>query len=293
MGSKKQKSKSTFTPHKDIEKGALHALGMAREYADTPYKKYEGDRVAAMTGNEQQAYNLSNQYAGTLINQVPTEKFTDADMSAYMNPYIKNALDPAAREVALAGAKRRNEIASQAQSVGAFSGSRQILREREADKGTEQSLSDLYGRGYAEAFDRGAALWSADQDRALRAVGLKSDILDRDVARLLTTGQNARQIEQMQKDFDYAQFIEGRDWKGRNAAMLTDILRGLKGSYSETTTTKSKSSDPLGQILGAAATVAGAYFSGGGTLFAGIGAGATGKAAVDDTINLAASGALG
>lgn len=274
-GSKKTTSTSTFTPDKNVAAGAQSALSMARSYAAKPWEQYTGDRVAGATGNETQAYNLASQWAGKGASALEgIEKFPAADMQAYMNPYIKGALDPAARELSLAGAQRRNQIAEQAQSVGAFSGSRQILREREADKGLEQSLSDLYGRGYSEAFDRGAALWSADQDRVIQAAGLGSDLIDKDISRLMSTGLNARQIDQMQKDFDYNQFVEKRDWSGKNAAYLTDVLRGLKGSVGESTTTKTKSKESgniAGQLLGAAVTIGAAYFTGGASLAAGVG----------------------
>jgi hypothetical protein len=275
---------------------------MARQYAAKPWERYEGERVSALSGNEQRAYELAGENAGKGVAALANiQRFPQANMSEYINPYIKGALDPAGREIALRGQQQQNQIQQQAQSVGAFSGSRQILREQEARKGTEQALSDLYGRGYAEAFDKGAALWEADQDRAIRAAGLSSDMLDRDVSRLISTGQNARLVDQMQKDFDYQQFVEKRDWSGKNAAYLTDVLRGLKGSMTESqsTVTKSKESGNLGgQLLGAAVTIAAAYFTGGASLAAqgamqAAATSGTGRAGADSAINWAASGGAG
>ena len=271
-GSKKSSSSSTYKPNAAIEAGANQAVGLARSYAAKPWEAYTGDRVSALTGNENQAYDLASANAGKGVAALQNvQQFPDANMQGYINPYIKGALDPAAREIALSGQQRLNNISQQAQSVGAFSGSRQIMREREANKATDQAVSDLYGRGYAEAFNQGAALWSADQDRILRTAGLSSDLLDKDVNRLMTTGENARNVDQMGKDFDYQQFIDKRDWTGKNAAYLTDVLRGLKGSMTDTTSSKTKTTEKAnvaGQVLGAAVTIGAAYFTGGASLAA-------------------------
>ena len=213
------------------------------------------------------------------------QDFSQFDSATYMNPYIKAALDPTAREVREQGTRNRNDLLGRMDAAGAY-GSRAALSLREQDELTQQGISDVYGRGYAEAFDRGSALWSADQDRKMQKsqqfmqlAGLGSDLVDKDIGRLMSTGAVQRSVDQSMKDFDYQQFTEGRDWGGKQAAYLTDVLRGLKGSYTETQLTKEtqkSSGNVLGQVLGTAATIAGAYFTGGASLAlqAGVGAGA-------------------
>lgn len=280
-GKKTSKTTSTYTPPSWIESSAQTAAGMATSYAQKPYQAYTGERVAGLSANEQQGVGLAASSAGEWRGDMESaragldsvEKFTDADMEAYMNPYIKGALDPAAREIGEYGAKQENQLAGQQSSMGAFSGSRARLAMRDQQELTQQGISDLYGKGYAQAFDTGAALWSADQDRAIqqsseymRMAGLGSDLVSKDIHNLMTTGETARYVEQLGKDFDYQQFIEERDWEGKNAAYLTDVLRGLKGSYSETQTAKTEETEEgnvLGQVLGIAGAVVGFIYGGG------------------------------
>jgi len=222
------------------------------------------------------------------------QDFSQFDSATYMNPYIKAALDPTAREVREQGSRNRNDLLGRMDAAGAY-GSRAALSLREQDELTQQGISDVYSRGYSEAFDRGSALWGADQDRKMQKsqqfmqlAGLGSDLVGKDIGRLMETGAVQRSVDQSMKDFDYQQFVEGRDWGGKQAAYLTDVLRGLKGSYSETQETKEvkrSKGNVLGQVLGAATTIAAAYFTGGASLAL--------QAAGTAAVGAAASGALG
>ena len=286
-GKKTTRTRQTYTPPSWIESAAQQATGLATQYARQPYRPYTGDRVAQLTPEQERARGLAMESSGAYQGDLDSargalegvQQFGDADIDQYMSPYIASALDPAARELREEGMRRRNQRLGQMDVAGAY-GSRAALALREEDEMTNQGLSDLYATGYQSAFDRATDLWQADQDRQIQVgqefmnlAGMGSDLVDKDIARLMQTGEAARQIEQQMKDFDYQQFIEQRDWGGRQAAYLTDVLRGLKGSYTETqagkTTTKSKG-NVLGQVLGAAVTIGAAYFTGGASLAAGV-----------------------
>lgn len=282
MGSGSKKTSTTRTKKPQyIDRAARQASSLASQYAARPYEEYTGERVAPLSQNEQLAGERARAGMDIIqpaLNQA-SQRFTDADMTAYMNPYIKGALDPAARELRQQGAAQLEDVRGQMASRGAFSGSRALLAERQTQERTDQAISDLYGRGYAEAFESGANRWAADQDRALKVAGLGADAISAEVRNLMMTGEAARRVEQGRRDFDYGQFIEGRDWDAKNAGIITNVLQGLRGSYSEseTTTTKQKGS-VMGQILGAATTIGAAYFTGGASLFASGAAGAAGAA---------------
>ncbi len=286
-GKKTTKSTQTYKPPAWVESRAQQAASLASGYAAKPYQRYTGDRVAGLAENQRGAIDLAGRSVGTGQEDLGAarsalegvEQFTDADMEAYMNPFIKGALDPTAREIRQEGSRREQDLAGSLTSRGAFSGSRAILAQREQAELTQQGISDLYGQGYAQAFDRGSALWQQDQQNKMQQsrqfmelAGMGSDLVNADMERLMETGELDRYVDQSMKDFDYQQFIEERDWSGRQAAYLTDVLRGLKGSYTETQKGKTESKESgnvAGQILGAAATIAGAYFSGGATLAGG------------------------
>lgn len=272
MGSSTKKTTQKYKPAEHINKGSQQATALATEYASQPYRPYEGQRVADLSQNEQMAIDLARDQSGSALATLEgvNTDFRTADIQGYMNPFIKGALDPAARELRESALRQRNELAGNLSSRGAFSGSRAALQDSEVNRALTEGLGDLYGQGYAQAFDRAAALWGQDQDRAMRKAGLQSDVADRDMSRLLNSGGVERAVEQAKADFDYQQYTEGRDWSGKQAAFLTDVLSGLSGTYETTQTKKTKDKPSLGgQILGAATTIAGAYFSGGMSLAAG------------------------
>jgi hypothetical protein len=282
-GSKKTTQK--YTPATYIEEGAQQSAALAKQYAAQPWQAYNRDRVAGLSTNEQAGIDLAGASVGAGQKDLTSARgalntasgtFNNADIQSYMNPYIKGALDPAAREMRINAAQRQAEVTGQQASVGALSGSRAVLQQSEANKNADQSLSDLYATGYANAFDKGAALWESDQNRQIQvangfmqAAGMGQEFINQDYKRLMDSGEVQRSVDQLKKDFDYSQFIEKRDWGGRQALYLADTLRTLKGSFGETTTSKTKEKgDMVGQVIGAVATVAAAYFTGGAALAA-------------------------
>jgi hypothetical protein len=63
-------------------------------------------------------------------------------------------------------------------------------------------------------------------------------------------------------DFDYKQFIEGRDWDFRSLGAVIAALEGTKGSYTTTqTTTEKTSGGELAQAMGLAATLIGTFYN--------------------------------
>jgi hypothetical protein len=198
------------------------------------------------------------------------EKFTDADMTGYMNPYIKGVLDPTAREIGEGTARQANRLDSMAGSMGAFGGSRAALMRSENYEKHNQAVSDLYARGMGDAWDRAVSLWGADRASSMAAggqlIGLgeatqRADALD--VNTLMATGATDRTLRQAMNDFDYQQFIENRDWDIRNLGGMLTALQGIHGSYTTTqTNTEEQKGDPLGTALGMAATIFGAIYGG-------------------------------
>jgi len=269
------KQTSTYKPPSWVEDASKSALAKATEYSNKPYEDYStASRFAPLTGNENQAYDRAaagdpniqgDMAASRAAIQQGQRRFTEADMGAYMNPYIKGALDPAARELEKRIASSRNDLASSQSSRGAFSGSRAVLADREMAAAGDQQMSDLWGKGYANAFESASDKWYKDQqnqftasDHFMRSAGLGSDLIDADTRRLMGTGQIKRSVEQSMKDFDYGKFIENRDWGVKQASVMIDALRGIKGSYTEQNVTKSVSNPSgLSTVLGAVSTIAG------------------------------------
>lgn len=256
-----------------LEQGSQQAVGIAQGIADRPYTAYEDQRIAGLSEAErlagERAIGESGAYQTDLersraLTEQGAQAFTDADIQAYINPYVSGALDPAAREFREEMARQQGLIGGQAGRVGAFGGSRQAILESENLRGGTEAISDLYGRGFASAFesakdqfnrDRDAFARGAEQFRATGAQGQQQ--LTQDIQNLLTTGGLQRQLEQAGLDFDYGQFIEARDWDITNLQPLLATLSSVP--HGETITQKQKKST-FDAVLAVAAVAASAFF---------------------------------
>jgi len=250
---------------------------MASEIADRPYTPYEEQRFAEASPAEKKAFEMAmGPEAGAWREDVARSRefaerggqsFLDADIEAYMSPYIESALDPAARELREESLRTQQRLRGQAGMAEAFGGSRAAILESEASGRHLEAISDLYARGYQSAFesattmfdkDRVAARAASDQFRAIGAEG--QQMLSNEMNNLLVTGGMERSLEQQGLDFDYAQFLEARDWDVTNLRTLVDTLQRVPHG---TTTTETTKGGEFQAVLGAAATVGAAYFSGG------------------------------
>lgn len=282
MSKKKKVQKREIPPW--LEEGSKQAVDIARGIATREYTPYEEERIAQLDPNEQRAYDLAategGDYRGDLersreLAERGAQSFADADIDAYMNPYIEGALEPAARELREEGLRQQELAKSQAGMAGAFGGSRAAILQSEATGKSIEAISDLYERGYASAFesaanrfeqDRVAARASSDQFRDLGSEGQR--MLANEMSNLLATGGLKRSLEQAGLDFDYQQFIEARDWDVTNLQPLLATLSTVP--HGETVTTKTSGGE-FQAVLGAATAVAGAYFTGGFSALAGAG----------------------
>jgi hypothetical protein len=282
-GSKKKTSTQTYRPPSWVEDASKQAIGIGQRIAGQEYEQYSGERIAPLSQNEQMGMQMARDTAGaaqpyydeaSALARRGSQQFSEADMADYMNPYIKNALDPAAREIREQGAREVSALEGRSASMGAFGGSRAALLQSEAREKTLQEVSDLYGEGYAKAYDSAVNIWGGERARDLMAAGRIQDLGTavssanrQDISTLMTTGATDRSVQQAMRDFDYQQFVENRDWDFRNLGGLIAALEGTKGSYTQTTTTEEKQSGGgVAQAIGLAATLLGAFFTGGTSL---------------------------
>jgi hypothetical protein len=158
----------------------LKAFDMARNYASgsSPItaNALGYDRLQALTdakprtlsdfgGIPQQA--SAPQIAGT--KSVSAQKFTDADINAYMNPYLQNVVDSSMTD--LGDAYGRNLTASnmQAAASGAFGGGRHGIRDAQVADDYMRNVARTTSGLRNQAYDSAAGLIQGDQNRALQA----------------------------------------------------------------------------------------------------------------------------
>lgn len=256
-----------------LDAASQGAVGLGAKIATRPYTPFTGDRVQPLDPNEEQAYNLARTQGGSFNQDLDTARgyanfaarpSTSFDVNQYMNPYIKGALDPAARELRLESQQQINNAGQQAAMNNSFGGSRGAILESEARRSGTQAVGDLYSRGYAQAFtnaqdqinvDRQRAAAASEQFRALGAQGQTQ--LMQQMQALMSTGGMARAVGQAGKDFDYQQFIENRDWDVTNLGPLLASLNVPAGGNIVNSADKSK----LQTLAGVGMLLAGGYGS--------------------------------
>lgn len=178
-------------------------MGQASAAEQLPYQQYNGDLVAGMNGNQQnalagyygqgnstgtdymsQAGNIANNAASTAYNPAAvsagtvspsqvnagttsTGQFDANAANTYMNPYVQSSLDvqknQAMRDYGIQQATNNNQMASQ----GAFGGTRQAIINAEGQRNLGTNLSNIEANGMNTAFNNAQSQFNADQQRSL------------------------------------------------------------------------------------------------------------------------------
>ena len=175
-------------------------LPYATDIAQREFTPYTGDRVAGMTGLQQQAlggygnlnmggaeYGQASDVYGRLSQfQAPEAQAAQigevgsiggADMGRYMSPYTQGVIESGLRDIGGAQQMALGQQQAQAQRAGAFGGSRHGIAEAETRKAYGQQAADLVARERANAFLNAQQAAQFDitgqQQRALSQAGFE------------------------------------------------------------------------------------------------------------------------
>ena len=178
-------------------------LGKGQALSEMPYQAYQGPLSAGDSALQTQAYGLAgglqtptsigqaantagnvagaagnlsyspkqatNQFTAPTTYAPTTSAFTDPGVAAsYMNPYLKQSLDPQ-----LAEARRQSQISqqtnnAQATTAGAFGGARQGIMAAEGQRNLGANLANITGQGYNTAYNNAQQQFNADQARKMQ-----------------------------------------------------------------------------------------------------------------------------
>ena len=177
-------------------------LGQGAALANQPYQAYQGPLTAGDSALQTQAYGLAgglqtpasigqaattagtvaqsagnlnynptaatNQFEAPTTYAPTTTNFTSEQAQQYMNPYLKQSLDPQ-----LAEARRQSQISqqtnnAQATQAGAFGGARQGIMAAEGQRNLGANLANITGQGYNTAYNNAQQQFNADQARKMQ-----------------------------------------------------------------------------------------------------------------------------
>jgi len=258
--------------------------------------------VRDMQGVGQDAYTdaagVGEAATGYASDKVGDQSFlAGKGVDEYMSPHTKNVIGGMQKNAMNTMQQQRGALQAQHQMAGAGMGSRGALENAammgEVQRGLGQQVSGALEKSYAQASDMkkydmnsardadkyNVASGHKDMDIRDRGAGRMTDATDRgraagyeDAGMLSNVGADIEGRDQNQKDIDYGDYIEERDWDKNNTMFASNVLGGAP---SGTKTTMTGGGGGKGSKLGGA-----------------IGAGLSGWAATGNPyVGLAAGGA--
>lgn len=301
-----------------VAQPAAQLIGAAADVASEDYVSYAGPRLMGLSQEEQDAINQQRDYAGmgfdaatagigTLSEADPflqgTQSYlqgaqgmfgqgasavTPGQIQAYINPYVTQALDPAARRLREETQRQQMANAATAAQTGSFGGSRQAVLQGITNRNLSEGISDLYAKGYGSAYE--SALKAAGEDRkrqiqagqgmtniakastgaadSIRNIGLaeitgaatRQTLGAADVASQLGVGALERGVDQSALDIAYSDFLKEQYYPKEQLTFMSGILQGAPypvTTYTQATAPGQQGPSGFSQLLGFGLNAAG------------------------------------
>ena len=242
----------------------------AESVTTEPFQRYEGQRLAEFTPEQQAAYSgvegLVGDYkpylasADLLTAQAAQQSTDPTAIAARMNPYQQAVIDIQKREALRDAEKLQQQIGAQAVGAGAYGGSRQALIESELARQQGQRLADIQAVGSQQAYDKAMEQLAADRAASLAAGqqfatlgGQQQQLGLAGLGALETVGGTRQAQQQKALDIAYEDFARETTRPSQQVQEMSSVLRGFNLPVSTYTTQQNQVQQPgLGQqLLGA------------------------------------------
>jgi hypothetical protein len=204
-------------------------LRRAESVGSRDYEAYTGQRIAPLSGYEQQAANVLSQQilpqAGQL-GAIGAQTFDAATASQYMNPYQEQVISGTLSDLGEQYGMAQRALGARAIGAGAFGGAREGV---ERALGTErfiEQVGDVSGRLRQAGFESGAQRFAADRATQLGASQAQLQGLAGAVTGLGGAGATERGIEQAGLAESYRDFIEEREYPNEQVRQIIGALAG-------------------------------------------------------------------
>ena len=190
-------------------------LGKGAALSAMPYTAYEGPLTAGASDLQQQAFQG---LAGLAVpTATTTGSFTAPGVAQqYMNPYMDMALQPQMDEARRQAQIEQQNLQSRYGRAGAYGGGRQAVAEAELSGALQRNLTNIYGTGMQQAYDKAADLFGQERNYGLQALQQQ-----------LGAGGTQRGIESEGIMADISQFEQERDYPYKQVQYQQSLLQGL------------------------------------------------------------------
>lgn len=223
-------------------------LGQAQALANTPYEAYMGPLTAGASNLQTRAFEGIGglQVPQTSMGAFTPRSFTEAGVTEqYMNPFLREVLDPQIAELRRQSDISRMEQAGRLTKAGAYGGGRQAVMEAELERNLLDEISQATGSAYRDAYDRAASLFGTEQERERVAQDAANrygfDVLQR----LQDLGALQRDIESEGIKADIGQFEEEKLFPYKQIQFLSGLTQNLPLASRDYTYTEPSQLDAL------------------------------------------------
>ena len=226
-------------------------LGQGQALANMPFQQYMGPLTAGPSALQNKVTQglESLSFPGTL-----GQSFTSAGAptigeggqpsggggiaASYMNPYLKNVLDPQLAELNRQSQINLQPSLAKLTAAGGFGGGRQAIMESEANRNLLNAQNTAIGTGYANAYDKAMQQFNTEQgqaktladmmagqgatNRAIEAEGVAADKAQFEEARA-----NPFKMVQFQQSLLSGMPINAMDYTMQAPSTLTKVAQGV------------------------------------------------------------------
>ncbi|MCA1458104.1 tail fiber domain-containing protein [Bradyrhizobium sp. BRP22] len=198
-------------------------IGKATDVASRPFTPYQGEMVAPLTQNQQDAFGLiksiagsSNPYLSDIENLYKSFSTTPASsvsapsilggdktvanttISDYMSPYIMAALNPQLDDLARTGVAQRQALDASATMDGAFGDARSGVALANQYRDEARNRENIIGTGYNTAFNTAAGLRGQDITNSINTQTTNANLLETALQRAITGGKAFQDLDTSQ-----------------------------------------------------------------------------------------------
>lgn len=244
----------------------------ATDIASQPYTPYNGPRLADVTPQQQQAWQLVQDNVGVSRDfqnlsrdalGYGSQGFNPTEFARFMNPYTSGVVD----EIGRLGNRNFTEnilpkVNDAFTGAGMFGGSRNMLM---AGRAARDAQSDILGKQadyLASGFQNQMNNYNTAKGTSINAAQAAGPLAQtmqtlglNDANALEAVGRTIQGQNQQSLDLAYKDFISQRDYPLSQLAMLQGIIQGMPISQSSTNTSfgsPTPTASPLSQATSAA-----------------------------------------
>jgi hypothetical protein len=257
-----------------VDDKAQGNVATAEQLANRPFPKYTKPRIAGFKPDETLAMDMVRGSMGNwkqplqtsmdAAGKAATQRFTDADVGAYMSPYMNNVVDASLSRLTQYGDQMRKGIGSRAHNAGAFGDARHGVAEGELNRSLGDTAGQMIAQGNQAAYQDAVRAWGADNTTNLQGANALANMAGAgqkmgltDIGALMQSGALQRGMDQGNLDIAYQDFMNQFYYPIEGLNLRMSALSNSPYEKTQTQTTTGQQGSSFGQYAGGAAALAG------------------------------------